>query len=215
MRKKPVKPHIWTEEEKAFVFDNYIGTDYINMHKKLVEKFGIELTRCQVKSFYCKYKLNSGVSGRFEKGHVNANPHPVYLNPNSIRTRFKKGHKPHNQKPVGTITEAYDRYRIHKFFKIKIAEPNVWKFLHIFNWENVNGPYDKKKYMLIFLDGNNRNCDISNLRLVRKVDNALLNHYKLRYGYQTDQELDTCINIARLKRKVYQKKGEIKKNVRN
>ena len=85
---------------------------------------------------------------------------------------FKKGQTPHNKDPVGTKTTVQKSgYR-----KIKVAEPNQWKLLHRFVWEQANG-YIPKGYVVVFRDGNQSNCDLSNLRCVHRGVLIRMNHY--------------------------------------
>ena len=52
--------------------------------------------------------------------------------------------------------------------------------------------------MIIFRDGNRQNCDLSNLMLISKSDNASLNKLGLR---STDPDLlDVGINLVHIKR---------------
>ena len=126
------------------------------------EKFGTSFTQEQIKGYRARHKLVSGLTGRFEKGQISHNkgkkmPPEVYEKAKA--TMFKKGNRPHNTLPVGT--EIADATPEH-YIKIKIAEPNVWKYKHQLIWEEHNGPIPEGMN-ITFLDGNNRNFDISNL----------------------------------------------------
>lgn len=211
-RKNPRPPYKWSQEEKDFIFANYKGCGYINMTKRLIETFGSDLSRSQVKAFYSKHKLNSGLTGRFEKGHVPITPahFKVWEDPRAMKNRFKKGHIPHNTKPVGTILKDYDKDKKHVYLKIKVSD-SEWKQLHAYNWEQAYGPYDKSKYCILFKDGNTLNCDISNLELITRQEHVFFNHYKVPRKFNSSEEIETYKAIVHLRSSIYRRKF---KNVR-
>lgn len=172
------------------------------------EKFGTSFTQEQIKGYRARHKLVSGLTGRFEKGQIPHNkgkkmPPEVYEKVKA--TMFKKGNRPHNTLPVGT--EIADATPEH-YIKIKIAEPNVWKYKHQLIWEEHNGPVPEGMN-ITFLDGNNRNFDISNLAMITNAENSLLTTLKLR---KNKSELTAeGINIAKLHlamKKLKKKKGK-------
>ena len=119
--------------------------------------------------------LVSGLTGHFEKGHVPANKGKKgYCVPGSEKGWFKKGQMPHNHVPVGTEVMTTDGY-----LKIKVAEPNKWRFKHIMEWEKHNGKVPDG-CMISFKDGNHYNCSIENLMCITMTENAILNRQGLR-----------------------------------
>lgn len=82
----------------------------------------------------------------------------------SSRTRFKKGHQPHNTRAVGTDCVHGDGYVYHK-----TEQGPVLKHRHV--WEQHHGPVPDG-YVVAFRDGNRQNCDIENLCLLSRADNA-------------------------------------------
>lgn len=109
---------------------------------------------------------------RFQKGQISHNKglrRPGYAPGRMAETQFKKGHTPHNALPIGTEIVSTDGYR-----KIKIAEPDIWEFVHRRTWEQQYGPIPHEM-MIRFRDGDKLNCDVENLMLVTKTDNALYN----------------------------------------
>lgn len=60
----------YTKEQKEFLINN----NYMKTAKELAEmfnkKFKMNLTPQNIKNFRGNYKLNSGLTGRFEKGNV-------------------------------------------------------------------------------------------------------------------------------------------------
>jgi len=86
---------------------------------------------------------------------------------------FKKGW------PVPVGTETITQLKGSEYIRVKVAEPNKWQYKHYVVWESVYGSVPKW-HMLIFIDGNTKNTDINNLRLISKQENAVLSNFKLR-----------------------------------
>ena len=82
----------------------------------------------------------------------------------SSRTRFKRGHRPHNQRDIGTECVHGDGY-----VYLRIESGCVLK--HRYVWEQANGEVPEG-YVVAFRDGNRQNCDLSNLYLLSREDNA-------------------------------------------
>jgi len=61
--------------------------------------------------------------------------------------------------PVGT-----EKIRSNKYIYVKVAEPDVWRAKHHLIWEEAHGPIPEGD-RIYFIDGNIRNCDLSNLAL--------------------------------------------------
>ena len=83
---------------------------------------------------------------------------------NSSRTRFKAGHRPHNERDIGTECVHSDGY-----VYLRIESGCVLK--HRYVWEQANGEVPEG-YVVAFRDGNRQNCDLSNLYLLSREDNA-------------------------------------------
>lgn len=66
---------------------------------------------------------------------------------------------------------------------------------HRYVWEQAHGPIPEGM-MVIFLDGNTRNCELSNLALIVKEENVILNAKKLRS--QDAQATKVAITVAKL-----------------
>ena len=82
----------------------------------------------------------------------------------SSRTRFKAGHRPHNQRDIGT-----ERVHSDGYVYLRIASGCVPKHRHV--WEQANGAVPEG-YVVAFRDGNRQNCDLTNLYLLSRADNA-------------------------------------------
>jgi hypothetical protein len=115
-------------------------------------------------------KMNNtrGAPTRFKKGMTSWNKgKKIGSHPNSANTQFKKGHRPLNALSVGAEVVSTVGYR-----KLKIAEPDVWVYVHRRNWEEAHGPIPPGR-MIRFKDGDRLNCDLSNLELETRSEHVL------------------------------------------
>jgi hypothetical protein len=112
---------------------------------------------------------------RFKKGNVPVNKgkaSPQHVKDALAKTQFLKGSKPHNTKPIGTIVTRKDKSDyVYKY--IKIADSN-WQLYQRYVFEKHFGQIPKS-HIVIFRDSNQLNCDIENLQLISKADNAIKN----------------------------------------
>lgn len=196
-----MKQHNYTEEEKDFLRDNIKGRSYEELRLLFHERFGIELTKGQIKGFIARYGLTNGRDCKFQKGQVSHNKGKKGISYAGMEaTQFKKGNTPHNHRPVGS-----ERINVDGYIEVKVAEPKKWKQKHVLVWEDANGSVPKG-YAVIFLDGDRQNVAIDNLRLVSRGELAIVNKRGL---LKKDAGLsETGILIA----KVYLKCGKRKKD---
>ena len=191
----------YTKEQKEFLINN----NYMKTAKELAEmfnkKFKMNLTPQNIKNFRGNYKLNSGLTGRFEKGNVPFNKGTKGLM-RANKTSFKKGNIPSNHKNVG-----YERINVDSYIEIKVEEPNVFKLKHRIIYEQNCGKIPKG-HKIIFADGNKLNLDLNNLILVTDSEELIMNRNKLRYK---DSNLT---KTGHLIAKVIDKTNERKRNNR-
>lgn len=180
-------------EVTAFIKGNYVGTGPKAMAERLNAEFGTTYTAAQLKGYYSNHSLNSGLTCRYEKGHVPANKgKKIVPHPNSVATQFKPGRPSLNERPVGALTARSDGY-LHR----KIGpSPKDWIFEHIRVWQEVHGPVPHG-HKIIFLDGDRHNCELNNLRLVSDAEHAVLNRGKMRSPIA--EITDANITIAKLR----------------
>lgn len=192
---------IYTDEMRQFILDNYKGIYAKELAKRFNERFGTNVTADAMKSYRTRYGLNSGLTGFFSKGQI---PHnkgkkmspEVYEKAKA--TMFKKGNVPVNYRPVGSERITKDGY-----IEIKVKDPRTWKLKHRIIWEEANGPVPKGS-AIIMLDGDKTNCELSNLKLVKRSELLIINRYSL---FQDDAELnDTAANLAKMIDTVNEKK---------
>jgi len=87
-------------------------------------------------------------------------------------TMFKKGNKPHNTKPIGAINIRLDTQgRPYQYIKIKDSH---WELLQRHVWTKANGEIPRGS-VVIFLDGNYLNCELSNLQVITRRENMARN----------------------------------------
>ena len=161
----------YSPEVVAFITEHNVGRTCAEVTALVNATFGTTYTVSQIKSYRANHHLNSGLTGRFEKGMVPYNKGMKRGSlPGQVATQFKKGHMPHNHKPVGSERVSRDGY-----IERKIAEPKTWRAVHVLNWEAVHGPVPKG-HVVIFKNGDKTNPDISNLLLVTRAELARMNN---------------------------------------
>ena len=166
---------LFPKNVRDFIRANNTGKTALQMTNLLNDTFCTNYTVGQIKRIRNSMHLNSGLTGRFEKGHVPPNKGKRGVcGKGCEKTWFKKGQMPHNHVPVGTEVMTTDGY-----LKIKIAEPKLWKHKHIIEWEKHYGKVPEG-CIISFKDGNKCNCVVENLFCITKAENAILNHQGLR-----------------------------------
>lgn len=200
-----------------FIISNHKGIGPKQMTSLVNEKFGTAYTNNQIKGIYGNRRLNSGVTGYFEKGKAAFNKgkkQSEFMSPEAIErtksTRFHKGHLPPNTKPVG-----YERINVNGYIEVKIkmrpSHPSCndnFVPKHRLVWEQANGPIPEG-HIITFKDGNKLNTDLENLMLISQADNAVMNKCGLR---TTDPEAaESAVLISKVKRKQYELKRKLKK----
>lgn len=196
---KPTK--LFPKEIKDFIEKNHDGIGPKDMTELLNKTFGTKYTYEQMKSYYKNHKLNSGLTGCFEKGHVPWNKGLKGIKTGGIQTQFKKGHIPYNRLPINSERISKDGY---VYVKVQDGHLNKnWKLKHVLIWEQKNGPLPKG-HAVIFGDGNNSNFDINNLILVTRRQLLTLNRKNL---IQKDADLTrTAVIITDLYHKISARK---------
>ena len=165
---------VFTEEQAEFIRQAYRTCSLAELTNLVNAKFKSEFTQQQLRSFTRNHCIRSGRNGRFEKGHVPANKGVKGWNAGgrSVETRFKKGrpaHEASNYLPIGSTRLTKDGYVERKVTDDPGLVPaRRWVPEHRLMWEENHGPIPDK-HVVVFLDGNKLNCDISNLRCVSRA----------------------------------------------
>lgn len=131
-----------------------------------------------------------GNSGSFKIGHVPWNKGLKGCF-GARKTSFKKGNLPHN-------TRAMYSERLSKegYIEIKVGI-NKWISKHRYIWEQHYKRKVPKGKVVIFLDGNNRNFEIENLKLISRGALLILNN---RYKHITKARelMNSCVDLSEL-----------------
>lgn len=174
--------HRYSDEQKKFIVDNNYGkyakelADIFNKH------FNTNITAKEIKYFRRNHKLNSGLTGQFQKGQVSHNKGKKqieYMSNEAIErtkaTRFKKGNRPLCYRPVGSERITKDGY-----IEVKVADPNKWETKNKVIYKKYFGDIPKG-YKVIYADGNRLNNEPTNLILVSSSELLIANRNHLIY----------------------------------
>jgi len=182
----------WTLEEKQYLESIHKGKGYRELAELMTEKFEQEYSLNQIKYALRRYKLNTGLTGYFEKGSIPWNKGKTGFKDSG--GSFIKGHIPKKTTPIGT-----ERVDTRGYTHIKVGFPNTWKPKHRYIYEKHFGEIPKG-YNIMFLDKNKANFDIDNLILVSNAQIKLLNHNNLIFE---DKELTKAgVNIVKILDKI-------------
>lgn len=194
---KGMGTEMYPAEVAAYIWEHHKGTSHADMATQLKDKFGRDYTAAQIKSYYGRHRLNSGLTGRFEKGNVPQNKGKKGWAPPGVEKGwFKKGNQPWDTVPVGTVIMRADGYLWKKFSDDPEGGRFNWKQLHVLIWEESNGPVPEGS-VVIFKDGNRQNVTLENLAQVTMAENAVMNRYGLRFDHA--EHTETGILIAKIK----------------
>lgn len=176
--------HTYSKEEDKFLIDNVKGISLKELTTRFNGKFNLNLSESAIANRKNKLGLSSGITGgQFQKGNVPFNKGKKqieYMSKEAIEksklTRFKKGNIPSNHR------ELYEE-RITKdgYIEIKIQDGKLnknWQLKHRYIYEKEYGKIPDG-YNVIFLDSNKQNLDLSNLKLVSKAEDLIMNNNKL------------------------------------
>ena len=203
-RHNPRGSRLFSPAVDSFILEHNEGRSAAELTRLVNETFGTFYTTEQIKAYRARHHLNSGLTGRFEKGSI---PHnkgkKTGSYPGMVPTQFKKGHAPLNHRPVGS-----ERVNVYGYLERKVAEPNRWKLVHVINWEAEHGPVPEGCAVL-FKNGDKSNCEASNLLLVRRAELARMNQRGL---ISTSAECtEVGLNIARLITATSKRKKQMKR----
>ena len=133
---------------------------------------------------------------------------------NSSKTRFKKGRTPHNSYiKVGDIKIVKEGKKRIKSQYIKIAMPNKYERLGVYNWKKA-GKIKPPKHIIIYKNGDTLDADISNLDCISMKDNLkrniLLAKSKIPENMIGTVEVMKILNKSQMQIKTMVKNGIIK-----
>lgn len=197
----------WRENPDMVAYMREIipGHEEGEIRAMFLEKFGIVLTKMQIKNFKINYHISSGThGGRFQKGcipHNKGKKMPPEIYERVKHSMFHKGHTPVNHRPVGS-----ERINVDGYTEIKVADPNKWRLKQRVIYEQYYGVELTKDDVIIFLDGNKQNLDIDNLF---RLSRAALVRYNQDGFYSNDPEQSrAAASLALLKTEMREKRKE-------
>lgn len=198
---------LFSAEQENFIRINVRGKSNQELTNLVNEKYGLEVTVMQVRTWKKNHNISSGLTGFFEKGHVTINKGTKGMfNVGGNKTSFKKGDAPHNYKPIG-----YERIDRDGYILIKVQDEGNWnerwRHKHKIIWEKENGPVPNGM-VLIFLDQDKTNISLENLMLITNQQHLMLNRNNWRFDDPKLQKIG--LNLADLKIAAAKRKQKMK-----
>lgn len=196
----------YPQEVHDFISEHVAGRTTRELVSLVNARFGELFTERSMKSYKGNHKLNSGLTGRFEKGHVPANKGKKGIcAPGCERTQFRKGNLPVNTKPIGYERISKDGY-VEVKIKMRPSRPDCndnFVAKHRLIWERIHGPIPSD-CVVIFKDGDKLNFDPDNLALVTKAERLEMARRGL---FSSDADLtDAGIAVAKVRTTIYKRR---------
>jgi len=160
-----------SNQDIAKEFGCEIGTINWKAHKLKLKKsieFIAEVAKANftedhpARKFFFKKGHDTYTKGKRQQDFMSAEGYEVCKS-----NYFKKGHIPGNTKPVGYEFQTTDGY-----IRVKVAEPNVFRFKHHVVWEENFGPIPKD-YNVQFRNKIGSDCSPGNLYIITRRDQLL------------------------------------------
>lgn len=191
---KNTRFHRWTQEELAYLAEITPGRSHAEIRAMVNEHFSLDLTDHQVKGTLSRHHLNTGRTGRFEKGNVPPNKgRKGYHAPGSEKGWFKPGGHSHNRVPIGTERVSKDGY-----LEVKYRDGHGvrnWRSKQSLMWEAEHGPIPEG-HCVVLVDGDKANVSLDNLLLVNRAEIVRLN--KMRMSPTTREQWESALLVARM-----------------
>ena len=195
---------IYFDIHLEFLRDNVKGKHFDELAVLFNERFGMSQSTNSISAVCKNHRITNGLVTRFQKGQeFNDNQIRNRFTKgkshiNSIATQFKPGNISANNAEIGSVAVRKDGY-----LWVKVGKPNIWKAKHVLVFEDKYGPVPDK-HVVIFLDRNIENFDISNLACISRNNLLYMNRNKLIF---TNKDLtEAGILLAKLNQKVTDKK---------
>lgn len=172
----------YTEEIDNFIRNNAKGISTYQLTDLINEKFDTCFTRAGVK----RHMARLGVRNELL---LSNDTHPCLNSLKSKETRFKKGHECMNARPIGS-----ERVNAEGYIEVKISQ-RKWEKKHRVIYEEAYGKLQKGE-VLLFLDGNRNNVELSNLKKVSVQEVLMCNRHNLLF--ENKELTEVGVNIAKL-----------------
>jgi hypothetical protein len=147
--------------------------------------------KAKLKEIHIARVKELGKQYQYKKGRT---PHNkgVPMSPETFEkikhTLWQKGSTAFNTKPIGYERLQQDKSG-HHYLYIKYEEGKRLMLKNRYVWQQHHGPIPKD-HIIVFRDGNQLNCDISNLECISKSENILRNSIN-----HQPKELKECIML--------------------
>lgn len=194
----------YTPEMISFLAEHYPVAPVRDWVNKFNETFGTNKSKGALTGSCKRFKIKSGRTGQFEKGHVSHNKGKSFpLRGKAKETAFGgiRSNTNDNRKPLGsTRVCTKDGYLI-----IKVAEPNVWRHAHVVLWEKEHGKVPDN-HVIRFYDNSPEKIKaptLDNLFMVSRRVHARLTQMKLSDIPMEHKE--TIILIAKIEQEIKDK----------
>ncbi|MGY5383275.1 HNH endonuclease signature motif containing protein [Vibrio metschnikovii] len=194
----------YTREMISFLAEHYPVAPVSDWAAKFNETFGTNKSKGALAGSCKRFKIKSGRTGQFEKGHISHNKGKSFpLRGKAKETAFggARSNANDNRKPIGsTRVCTKDGYLI-----VKVAEPNVWRHAHVVLWEKEYGEVPDN-HVIRFYDNSPEKIKaptLDNLFMVSRRVHARLTQMKLS---DTPMEYkETLILIAKIEQEIKDK----------
>lgn len=169
-RKWTRKDKKWTDEIMNFVRSVCPLREHgFNSRRELAEEINRRFDRDFTERALCSHCYDNGI----QLGLCYSN------------SEVARGEKHWRHRPVGSFQEKKG------YIRIKVAEPNKWMQYQRYVWEQHHPGQSAEGKTVIFMDGNKRNFDISNLECVERAELSIMS------------ELGCNCNCSREEREVF------------
>ena len=190
----------YTDEHLDFL-RKHETTPRKELAEKFNKKFKQKVTSDALGQKCVKIGLVCPNNGRFKKGHVPfCSGKKGFMKAN--KTSFTPGTIPKNTKRVGSIVANKDKNGRY-YLRLKIAEPNKWKMLHLYIWEQKYGKVPKGS-CIIFKDKDTLNVRPDNLMLITRKELVRLNQ---KYASIDGSLKDVALQVIKIQNEVTKKKA--------
>ncbi len=197
----------FTSQEDQFLRDHYLTVPAKRMAKMLGRSEGTARQRMKVLGIVVPPEIVEQFrrASQIKPGNVPHNKGKKMsdeLRAKVAHTWFQKGLLPHNTaKADGEITIRKDNGTGIPYRYIRLSLGN-WELLHRHIWRQHNGEIPDG-HIVVFKDGDQSNCDISNLELITLKDNMRRNTI-----HRYPEELHTTIRlISKIKKIAHEKQN--------
>lgn len=188
----------WNKEMERFLLNETEGLYHYEIAEKFTQKFGMYITKTQVKDRLkklgykprgegtrgVKYGTESKLKGRKR----------TIITENMRKAMFQKGHSGH-ARPIGSERIDNDGYVM-----IKVGHPKKWRLKSHVVWEQYHGRKMKENEIIAYLDRNRSNCSIENLKIVEIGEIPSLVRRKMYFA--NAKLTESAINLIRLEKKI-------------